>query len=196
MMTKLNEKVILTDCDGVLVDWLYGFKEFMADRGYTEQDPTGYNIHTRYGFVSKDKSEALVREFNNSAAMAYLTPHLDAVKYVKKIHEECGFVFRVITSMSLNRYAYNARLYNLHNLFGENVIDELICLDTGADKDNALKRYKDSGCVWVEDKYKNAVLGKEMGLDSFLINLPHNQQYDFDQRVDGWEDIYYSIVGM
>lgn len=195
-MTSLNEKVILTDCDGVLVDWLYGFKEFMAERGYTEQDPTGYAIWKRYGFINKEASEGLVREFNNSAAMAYLTPNLDAVKYVKKLHEECGYVFRVITSLSLNKYAYKARLKNLHDLFGENVIDELVCLDTGADKDEALKPYKDSGCVWVEDKYKNAQLGLDMGLDAFLIDLPHNRQFDFDNRVTGWEDIYYALAGL
>lgn len=195
-MTSLNEKVILTDCDGVLVDWLYGFKEFMAERGFTEQDPTGYAIWKRYGFINKQAGEGLVREFNNSAAMAYLTPNLDAVKYVKKLHEECGYVFRVITSMSLNKYAYKARLKNLHDLFGENVIDELVCLDTGADKDEALKPYKDSGCVWVEDKYKNAQLGQDLGLDAFLIDLPHNRQFDFDNRVTGWEDIYYALAGL
>jgi FMN phosphatase YigB (HAD superfamily) len=195
-MTNLNEKVILTDCDGVLVDWLYGFKEFMAERGYTEQDPTGYAIWKRYGFINKEAGEGLVREFNNSAAMAYLTPNLDAVKYVKKLHEECGYVFRVITSMSLNKYAYKARLKNLHDLFGENVIDELVCLDTGADKDHALEPYKDSGCVWVEDKYKNAKLGQDLGLDAFLIDLPHNRQFEFDNRVTGWEDIYHSLAGL
>lgn len=193
--SNISDKVILTDCDGVLVDWLYGFKEFMANKGYTEQNTTGYDIHTRYGFVSKDKSKAMAAEFNNSAAIAYLTPHLDAVKYVKKLHEECGYVLRVITSLSLNKYAYKARLQNLHNLFGENAIDELICLDTGADKTEALEPYRDTGCIWVEDKYKNAQLGKDMGLDSYLIDLPHNREYHFENRVTGWQDIYYNILG-
>jgi len=195
MTSDLADKVILTDCDGVLVDWLFGFKEFMKDRGYTEQDPTGYAIWKRYGMINKAAGEPLVREFNNSSAMAYLTPHLDAVKYVKKLHEECGYVLRVITSMSLNKYAYRARLQNLQNLFGAAVIDELVCLDTGADKDEALEKYRGTGCVWVEDKYKNAVLGQELGLESYLIDLPHNRQFDFENRVQGWEDIYYSIVG-
>ena len=193
--SNLADKVILTDCDGVLVDWLFGFKEFMKERGYTEQDDNSYAIWKRYGFINKEAGESLVRGFNNSAAMAHLTPNLDAVKYVKKLHEECGYVLRVITSMSLNKYAYKARLKNLHDLFGENVIDELVCLDTGADKDEALEQYRGTGCVWVEDKYKNAVLGQELGLDSFLIDLPHNRHYDFDQRVTGWEDIYYTLVG-
>ena len=193
--SNIADKVILTDCDGVLVDWLFGFKQFMTERGYTEQDPTGYAVWKRYGFINKQAAEGLCREYNNSATMAYLTPHLDAVKYVKKIHEELGYVFRVITSMSLNKYAYKARLKNLHDLFGESVIDELVCLDTGADKDEALEPYRNSNCIWVEDKYKNAQLGKDFGLDAFLIDLPHNRQYNFDNRVSGWKDIYNYIIG-
>ena len=157
-MTNLNEKVILTDCDGVLVDWLYGFKEFMAERGYTEQDPTGYAIWKRYGFINKEAGEGLVREFNNSAAMAYLTPNLDAVKYVKKLHEECGYIFKVITSLSTQPHAVDLRKKNLNKLFGT-AIDEVVCLETGADKDSALAPYKDSGLLWIEDKYQNAEVG-------------------------------------
>lgn len=195
-MTKLNEKVILTDCDGVLVDWLFGFKEFMANKGYTEQVPTGYAVWKRYGLLNKDKGREICEEFNNSAAIAYLTPNLDAIKYVRKLHEEGGYVLRVITSLSLNKYAYKARLQNLHDLFGESVIDELVCLDTGADKDEALEPYRDTDCVWVEDKVQNAVLGDELGLNSFLIDLPHNRHLEYPNRVNGWEDIYHSIVGV
>jgi len=195
-MTQLNEKVILTDCDGVLVDWLFGFKEFMANKGYTEQDPIGYAVWKRYGLLNKDKGREICEEFNNSAAIAYLTPNLDAVKYVRKLHEEGGYVLRVITSLSLNKYAYKARLQNLHDLFGESVIDELVCLDTGADKDEALEPYRGTDCVWVEDKVQNAVLGDELGLNSFLIDLPHNRHLEYPNRVNGWEDIYHSIVGV
>ncbi len=53
MKSNIADKVILTDCDGVLLDWLFGFKEFMAERGYTEQDDTGYAIWKRYGFIIK-----------------------------------------------------------------------------------------------------------------------------------------------
>ena len=52
--SNLADKVILTDCDGVLVDWLFGFKEFMKERGSTEQDDTGYAIWKRYGFINKE----------------------------------------------------------------------------------------------------------------------------------------------
>ena len=108
--------------------------------------PQGYAVWKRYGFINKQAAEGLCREFNNSAAIAHLTPHYDAVKYVRKLYEEGGYVLRVITSLSLNKYAYKARLKNLHDLFGEEVIDELVCLDTGADKDEALEPYRDSGC--------------------------------------------------
>jgi len=31
---KLNEKLILVDCDGVLLDWQYSFYKWMAERGH------------------------------------------------------------------------------------------------------------------------------------------------------------------
>ena len=47
------------------------------------------------------------------------------------------------------------------------------CLDTGADKDEALAPYKDSGMYWIEDKTANAVLGADMGLNTLLVNHGH-----------------------
>ena len=32
---KLKDKVILTDCDGVLLDWVYSFDNYMKEHGYT-----------------------------------------------------------------------------------------------------------------------------------------------------------------
>ena len=40
----------------------------------------------------------------------------------------------------------------------------VLCLDTGADKDEALAPYFNSGAFWIEDKTENAELGAELGL--------------------------------
>ena len=37
---KINEKLILVDCDGVLLDWQYSFLKWMKERGY---NPTTYD---------------------------------------------------------------------------------------------------------------------------------------------------------
>jgi hypothetical protein len=85
---------------------------------------------------------------------------------------------------------------NLERLFGKGVFEELICLDCGADKDEGLLPYKDSGCIWVEDKPHNAECGIDMGLRSILIEHGHNVDYENNNltKVKNWKEIYEMIV--
>jgi len=85
---------------------------------------------------------------------------------------------------------------NLQKLFGPTAIEKLVCLDTGADKDEALEEYRDSGCLWVEDKPSNAALGAKLGLDTILIDHIHNRSFVHDdiKRVKTWKEIYEYVV--
>ena len=135
--------------------------------------------------------------FNESATIRKIPPLRDAVKYIRKLHEEHGFVFRVISSLSNDEYAHRLRTKNLIELFGPSVFESYVYLDTGADKDEALEPYRGSGCVWVEDKIENAELGFELGLDSLLMTHPHNADYDGPvNKVNNWKDVYDYVVGV
>jgi uncharacterized HAD superfamily protein len=81
-------------------------------------------------------------------------------------------------------------------LFGETAFEKILCLDTGADKDEALAEYKDSGCIWVEDKFENAIAGVNAGLNSFLLDHGHNrnQTHHDITRVQNWKHIYELIT--
>ena len=187
----MNDKIILVDCDGVLVDWEYSFKLWMKEKGYELKHESEYDMATAFD-MQKSEMKKLIRFFNESATMCCLPPLRDAVKYVKKIHEELGYVFHCITSMTLDRYANSLREQNITNLFGDTAFDKIECLDTGADKDEALLPYLDSGCVWVEDKVANAELGDRMGLASVLMQHEHNKDYVNDDipSVKSWKEIY------
>ena len=192
----MQDKVIITDADGVLVDWFHSFSRWMTKRGYRIMEPDAYQIDKVYGII-RDQGKRLVREFNESADIAFLTPHLDAIKYVKKLHEEHGYVFHVVTSQSDNINAQNLRIQNLKNLFGETVFEEITILDTGADKDEALLKYKDTGCWWVEDKPENAEVGVELGLEGILMEHNHNKDYlhaDI-KTAKNWKEVYDIITG-
>ena len=187
-------KVILTDADGVLLNWEYAFCCYLEQRGYTqiENGNWEYDIAKRFG-ISRNEAIKHVKVFNESAAMGFLPALRDAMYYVKRLHEEHGYVFRCITSMSLDPNAYKLRKMNLEKLFGENTIDQLVCLDTGADKDEALEPYRDSGLYWVEDKLSNAQLGLDLGLTSILIEHGFNMNDDIPegmQKVVNWKEIY------
>lgn len=192
----LNEKVILTDVDGVLLDWLYAFTQWMERHGYEQADngAAEYDIGNRYN-ISNVEKERLVRMFNESAWIRKLPQLRDSIKYVRKLHEEHGYIFRVISSLSLDTYAGHLRTKNLIELFGPTVFESYVYLDTGADKDEALEMYRDSGCWWIEDKPENAALGTSLGLESILVDHPFNQDFEAEYRCKTWKEIYETIVG-
>ena len=189
----MMKKLILTDCDGVLLNWEFAFCCWMEDRGCNPIRSDVYDMAVRYG-KTKAEMKSLIKIFNESAAIGFLPPQRDAMHYVKKLHEEHGFVFRVITSLSLDPYAKKLRVRNLDKLFGS-AIDDVICLDTGADKDEALEPYRDSGLVWIEDKLENAELGVELGLNSILVEHEHNMDQKNIPLAKNWKEIYDMVTG-
>ena len=186
----MKEKAILTDCDGVLFDWEYAFGQWMKRHGYKLYHPDSYNVAERYDLGFADKKR-LVRMFNESAAIRKIPPLRDAIKYVRKLHQEHGFIFHAITSLSNDQYAQHLRTKNLIETFGPSVFEKYVYLDTGADKDEALAEYKGTGCYCVEDKMENADVGAELGLESILVAHTHNIEYDgVATRVQNWKEIY------
>lgn len=190
------EKVILTDCDGVLLDWEYSFSQWMHSKGYkaVEDYKDIYKINERYD-MSREESKPLVRHFNESAWMESLPPLRDAVKYVRLLHEQHGYVFHCITSMSDDEKAIELRRRNLDNVFGKGIFEVLTSLDCGEDKDAALNEYRDSECWWIEDKPENVELGCRLNLRSILLDHRYNREYTWCRRATDWRDIYYSITG-
>jgi FMN phosphatase YigB (HAD superfamily) len=189
-------KTILVDADGVLVDWESAFDTWMASHGY-RINPGGedeYSMTLRYP-IAKDVALRLIKTFNESAAIGFLPALRDAVHYVKRLHEEHGYVFHCITSLSQDPNAVRLREMNLVNLFGHSVFEKVICLSTGADKHHALEPYRNSGLHWVEDKPENADVGYEMGLQSLLMEHGHNVDHVCPYPVvKNWREIYAIIT--
>ena len=194
----MKNKIILTDSDGVLTDWEYAFDIWMLQHGFNKQNGAEfkYDMGTRYG-IDKEQSKKLIRIFNESAAIGFLPPLRDAMYYVKKLVEEHGFRFHVITSLSNDANAQELRKMNLRKLFGKIAFEKFVFLDTGADKDQALEPYRDTGYYWIEDKKINCEVGHAMGLKSILMEHGHSLDYNHPNIpvVKNWREIYDIIVG-
>jgi len=189
-------KIILTDCDGVLLDWEFAFDCWMQSHGFTQAEggKLEYKISRRYN-ISPEQGKQLTKVFNASASVGFIPALRDAIYYVKRLHEEHGYQFHCITSLSLDPSAQKLRRMNLDKLFGKTVFTEIICLDTGADKDLALEPYANSGLYWIEDKPKNADLGHRLGLKSILLEHGHNMNHASEYPVvKNWKEIYNIIV--
>ena len=191
----MKNKVILTDCDGVILDWEYSFKKWMTRHGYVVVKDDCYDIAEAFG-LEKKLAKMLVRMFNESAWIRKLPPLRDAIKYMKMLHEDHGFVFHAITSLSNDYYAQHLRTKNLIELFGLTVFEQYVYLDTGEDKDEELVKYKDSGCYWVEDKPENALCGLKFGLKPLLVSHDFNDDFNDASvtKVKNWKEIYELIV--
>ena len=191
----MKENIILVDCDGVLCDWEYSFTQWMHHQGIPTKVTNEYDIAKRFE-LEKPEAKKLVRQFNESAAIAFLPPLRDAVYYMKRLNMLHGYRFHCITSLSSDKYAQRLRYQNLDLLFGRELWDEVICLPCGADKDDALLPYANSECFWIEDKVQNAELGVELGLNSILVAHSHNAHYKGEiPRYWRWKEIYKHITG-
>jgi len=192
----MKKKLILVDADGVLLDWEFAFSIWMEEHGFVKRDghQFEYDIGNRYG-IDREQSFKLIKMFNESAAIGFLPPLRDAMYYVKRLHEEHGYVFHCITSLSTDVNAGRLREMNLRKLFGRTAFEGVTCLATGADKHPALEPYTNSGLWWIEDKPENADLGYDLGLRSILMEHGHNMNHECPYPVvKNWREIYEIIT--
>lgn len=189
----MKKKLILTDVDGVLLNWSDAMDDWLSSHNYIKGDAVDYDLAVSYN-MEKNEKRRVVRMFNESVRGINLPPHKDAVKYVRKLREEHGFMFKAITSFSNDRLAQRGREDNLERVFGFR-FDDVLCLGTGDDKDFALMPYRNTGAIWIEDKVENAELGVHMGLNVFLMRHEWSKGYKNPDMtiVDSWEEIYEAV---
>lgn len=194
---NLYENVIVTDYDGVCAYWEHGFHMWMLSNGYKIVNRGSYDIEDTYD-ISVDKAIMLTQAFNESAALKKLPPVKEAIKYIRKLHEDHGYVFHCISAIPNTRDMYEARMENIQNLFGKTAFERLILCGSSKNKKELLKEYKDTGCFWLEDVVENSHYGLDYGMKCILFNHHYNENAELDpriKRVYNWKEIYSLIEG-
>jgi 5'(3')-deoxyribonucleotidase len=194
---NLYENVIVTDYDGVCAYWEHGFHMWMLANGYKIVKRGSYDIEDMYD-ISIDKASMLTQSFNESAALKRLPPVKDSIKYIRKLHEEHGYVFHCISAIPNTQDMYEARMENIHNLFGKTAFERLILCGSSTNKEELLKEYKGTNCFWLEDLTKNAKYGLENDMRCILMTHHYNENDTLDsriKRVHNWKEIYSLIEG-
>lgn len=185
------KKIILVDCDGVLLDWETAFEAYAEARGYVfnQNQRIVYGMDQQLG-ITREEAFELISGFNHSAEFEHIAPYRDSVEYVKQFKDE-GWKFIAITTAGEHPDTWPLRRKNLDAVFGQGAIDELYVLPLAGDKGVELVKYQDSGLFWIEDKPSNAILGYQYGLRPLLMSANHNHGYCGGVwRVNTWKDIY------
>ena len=198
-----NNRIILTDVDGVLLEWEHHFTKWMLQKTLFDDRGARYHPHRllpdkqdtywmeeRFG-LTKNEIRIQIREFNRSAWMGTQRPMLGSQTWVKLLAAE-AWTFIPITSQTSDKPAQELRKRRLGELFGDHVFTNYHILGTGADKDSALAEFHDTGLYWVEDKPANAVAGLKYGLKPILIDQPYNRDFNHPDviRVNNWKQIH------
>ena len=203
---QISNRIILTDVDGVLLEWENHFTNWMLQRSYfddrgkkvypytlLDNKENTYEMAERFGLtIPQIRKE--IREFNKCAWMANQAPMPGSQTWVKLLHAE-GWTFVPITSQTSDIPAQEVRKTRLEELFGDLFYNYHI-LDTGADKDDVLAEFHNTGLYWVEDKPKNALAGLNYGLKPILIDHPYNRDFKHPDiiRVNNWQQIHKILV--
>ena len=203
-----SNRIILTDVDGVLLEWEHHFTKWMLQRTLFDErgaryhpyrllpdKQNTYEMAERFG-LTVEQIRKEIREFNRSAWMGTQRPMLESQTWVKLLAAE-GWTFIPITSQTSDIPAQQLRKKRLGELFGDHVFTNYHILGTGADKDSALAEFHNTGLYWVEDKPKNAVAGLKYGLKPILIDHEYNRDFEHPEviRVSNWKEIHQILSG-
>jgi len=185
---------IILDCDDVLLDWIGGFRQYAATRlqRAVEGEPQSWHMGEWLGTTDEVAFE-LVEEFNASEHFG----NLKAVEGAREVVEiwklltrerNANFSLHVVTSCSSDPKTVAMRRGNLERLFGRDTFETIHCLDLGQPKKKLLQAWS-SDSVWVEDNYKNALMGADLGLATYIRKRPHNAEYQdlHDERLSWFE---------
>ena len=98
-------KKIITDCDGVLLDWCFAFDIWMKEQGYVRFPETDqyFAQSKRYG-IDEDEALEQVHKFNETGVLGFVPAYKDSVEFVTKFARE-GWRFEVITMIGKDKYA-------------------------------------------------------------------------------------------
>jgi len=202
-----SNRIILTDVDGVLLEWEHHFTKWMLQRTLFDEKGARYHPYRllpdkentyemaeRFG-ITKDQVRKEIREFNRSAWMATQRPMYNSQTWVKLLAAE-GWTFIPITSQTSDKPAQELRKRRLGELFGEHIFTNYHILGTGADKHSALAEFHGTGLYWVEDKPANALAGLNYGLKPILIDHQYNRDFEHPDitRVNNWQDIHQLVA--
>jgi FMN phosphatase YigB (HAD superfamily) len=160
----IMSKILLTDADGVLLNWLDSF---------LQQHELSYEDFQYIESERPADAYRLIETFNESARIGYLPSIKGALSAMSKLKND-GYEIHCVTSFGGSVYARRARFDNIKKLFG-NAITYIHILPLHDNKLQFLQEnYNNSESYFIEDNINNANLSLQAGLRPILLSQNYN----------------------
>lgn len=184
-------KTILTDVDGVILDFLGAFEQWVIQQGYDiNENAIGHDFDLSLAFKDDVDAIQVIRDFFNTDMASNLMPLRESNIHLGELNDN-GYDFIAITACPNLDDVLENRKNNIKNAIGFD-FKQIIGAGFLSGKKDILSRYSPS--VWVEDNLDHAIIGAELGHQVFLIDHPYNQGKGQFTRVNCWEEIKYTIL--
>jgi hypothetical protein len=185
----VKNRLILVDIDETVLNFTDPFEKWLVGRGWElkEKMRDVYDL-TRLLNVNIDRALEVVHEFHTSEeAFTMLSPEPCAAVVLPKLYQD-GYRFIAISAAVATQEVQDIRSENLKNAFGFE-FDDVICTGLRGDKEHILSMH--APAIWVEDNFKHAVSGGQLGHRTFMITRGYNVGKDHPKvtRVADWHDI-------
>lgn len=201
MKKKNQEKIILTDIDGVVLDFTQGFYSFLEDTQnivIPHEQRANFAIYKQLGWT-REQDQHVMTDYAHSDYFKKI-PAKECARDVLQDMRKDGWRFIAITACltGLERQCYKTtyqnRLDNLEAHFG-NVFEDLHLSTWDGGKGEHLGRYDPA--YWVDDRPHHALEGQKFGHQSFIMHT-----LDFDEKdntaklpvVHSWHEIRAHIL--
>ncbi|MFA5489882.1 MAG: hypothetical protein WC284_11785 [Candidimonas sp.] len=156
---------LLTDVDGVLLDWVGGFERYAREL-YDTNHSMGEKTVSEWLRCTETEEHHIVTNFHQHEKFSQLDAYDDAVDILKSLHYH-GWTIIAITACGDDPQTKQLRQSNLQKHFGD-IFDDLICTPVHGSKDEALKKFSPS--YWVDDMHHHVISGRKHGHHSFHMN--------------------------
>jgi FMN phosphatase YigB (HAD superfamily) len=181
-------KYILTDVDDTVLRFAEPFEEWVMAQGIKINQGwrKTYDIRDMIASDSREDHLALIKGY--AEAHRGSQPAVDCAAEVIPHLQKQGYRFVAITACGNDQKFREERIRNLEKAFGF-TWDAVHTVSMQGSKRAALALYPPS--IWVEDNFKHAVVGADLGHRSFILTRPHNEGLSDERvsRVSCWRSL-------
>jgi FMN phosphatase YigB (HAD superfamily) len=183
--------LILTDVDGVLLNFMPSFDTWVRGLGIAPSNLNGRTI-ADYLNISDEIAARLVEAFFYQDSVENLDAYPAALEVLPRLYS-AGWRFVAVTAIPNEPDIVARRRRNLEQTFGL-PFDAVHCVGYRGDKSKILGAYRPT--IWVEDHGRNAEVGAELGHRAFLIETRSNHHVVpvKAERITGWREIEQAIA--